>query len=131
MRRAELRFYLDENVPLDVARQLALSGVDVVSARGLDRLGAEDADHLRRAAGMDRVLCTHDQDFLRLAAAGAEHAGIAYLPQTRASVGTWVRELRSLHLQIDAGDARGRVFFLPRPDGLALQRRLPDEWSDR
>lgn len=120
MRRAELRFYLDENVPLDVGRQLALSGIDIVSARGLDRLGAEDQDHLHRASEVDRVLCTHDQDYLRLAAVGAEHAGIAYLPQTRASVGTWVRELRSLHLQLDAGDARGRVFFLPRPDGLAL-----------
>ena len=114
MRPTEIRFYLDENVPLEVARQLALSGIEVVSARGLDRLGAEDDDHLRRAARMGHVLCTHDQDFLRLAATSAEHAGLAYLPQTRASVGTWVRELRALHLQLDAGDAHGRVFFLPR-----------------
>lgn len=62
---------------------------------------------------MSRVLCTHDQDFLRLAAAGVEHAGIAFLPQTRASIGIWVRELRALHLGIDA-TARGQVFFLPR-----------------
>lgn len=86
----------------------------MVSARGIGRLGAEDEDHLCRAARMSRVLCTHDQDFLRLAAAGAEHAGIAFLPQTRASIGTWVRELRSLHLQLDAAEVVGRVFFLPR-----------------
>jgi len=70
---AEIRLYLDENVPLEVGRQLALSGVDVVSAHGLDRLGAADPNHLSTANQQGRVLCTHDQDFLRLAAEGAEH----------------------------------------------------------
>jgi hypothetical protein len=110
---AEIRFYLDENVPLEVGRQLALSGVDVVSARGLDRLGDADRDHLRLATEQGRVLCTHDQDFLRLAAEGADHQGIAFLPQTGAGIGTWVRGLRALHARIDSAATARRVFFLP------------------
>lgn len=110
---AELRFYLDENVPLEVSRQLELSGIDVVSAHSLERLGEGDSDHLRRAASAERVLCTHDVDYLRLAAGGTEHAGIVFLPQMRASIGVWVRELRSLHGRMDSDSIADRVIFLP------------------
>ena len=109
----ELRFYLDENVPTEVARQLGHSGIDAVSARDLNQLGRADPDHLRRAAAEGRVLCTHDQDFLRLAAEGAEHAGIVFLPQARSSVGGWVRMLRAFHARYDADQVVGRVFFGP------------------
>ncbi|MCB1037042.1 MAG: DUF5615 family PIN-like protein [Acidobacteria bacterium] len=109
---SELRFYLDENVPLEVARQLGLSGIDVVSARSLNSLGNEDLDHLQAATRMRRVLCTHDQDFLRLAAEGRPHAGIAFGPQMRASLGGWVRALRGLHARENPASTKGRIFFL-------------------
>jgi uncharacterized protein with PIN domain len=107
-----LRFFLDENVPTEIARQLRLSGIDAVSARDLRRLGLEDPDHLSYATGQGQVLCTHDQDFLRLAAEGIEHAGIAFSPQDRVSIGGWVRSLRALHARFDAEQARNQVFFL-------------------
>jgi uncharacterized protein with PIN domain len=109
---SELRFYLDENVPTEVARQLRLSGIDTLSARDLDLLGGDDPDHLRRATEMGRVLCTHDQDFLRLAAEGVEHAGIAFSPQDRVSIGGWVRALRSLHARRESEQVMNQVFFL-------------------
>ena len=83
----ELRFYLDENVPTEVARQLRQSGIDAVSAGDLNLLGTSDLDHLRQATADGRVLCTHDQDFLRLAAEGAAHTGIVFLPQARGGIG--------------------------------------------
>jgi hypothetical protein len=79
---SELRFYLDENVPTEVGRQLRSSGIDAVTARDLGRLGERDTNHLQSAAAQSRMLCTHDQDFLRLAAEGVEHAGIAFSPRT-------------------------------------------------
>jgi Domain of unknown function (DUF5615) len=82
---SELRFDLDENVPTEVGTQLRSSGIDAVTARDLGSLGAADQDHLERATAQSRMLCTHDQDFLRLAAAGTEHAGIAFSSQTRVS----------------------------------------------
>ncbi len=109
---SELRFYLDENVPTEVGRQLSLSGIDAVSVRDLGRLGSDDRDHLQRATAMARVLCTHDQDFLRLAAEGVEHAGIAFSSQERVGIGRWVRSLRALHASYQSEEVKGRVFFL-------------------
>ena len=107
---AELRFYLDENVPLEVARQLEASGIDVVSAHSLQRLGEGDASHLRNATRLQRVLCTQDQDFLRLAAQGFRPSGIVFFTQPKSGIGVWVRGLRSLHARLQS--AEGRVFFL-------------------
>jgi predicted nuclease of predicted toxin-antitoxin system len=109
---SELRFYLDENVPTEIARQLFLSGIDAISVRDLGLLGHPDCDHLQRATELGRVLCTHDQDFLRLAAEEVEHAGIAFAQQDRASIREWVRALRALHARCDSERARNQVFFL-------------------
>ncbi|HXO43509.1 MAG TPA: DUF5615 family PIN-like protein [Thermoanaerobaculia bacterium] len=109
---SDLRFYLDENVPTEVGTQLRSSGIDAVTARDLGSLGASDRDHLERATVQSRMLCTHDQDFLRLAAAGTEHAGIAFSSQTRVSIGGWVRELRALHTRFEAEQVKNLVFFL-------------------
>lgn len=42
-----LCFYLDENLPVEIARQLRLRGIDVVTARDLGLLGVGDdqCDH--------------------------------------------------------------------------------------
>jgi uncharacterized protein with PIN domain len=109
---SELRFYLDENVPTEVGRQLRSSGIDAVTARDLGRLGGADQEHLQMATRLSRMLCTHDQDFLRLAAEGIEHAGISFSPQNRVSIGGWVRELRALHTRFDAEEVKNLVFFL-------------------
>ena len=47
-----------------IANRLRLSGIDII--RG--PLGADDSVHLKRATGMGRVVCTEDEDFLKLAA---------------------------------------------------------------
>lgn len=73
-----LRFYLDENVPIAVARQLQTRGIAVVTVRDLGLLGASDETHLANATRMGCVLCTYDIDYLQLAATGVEHAGIVF-----------------------------------------------------
>ena len=108
---SEISFYLDENVPTEVARQLHSSGIDAVTVRDLGQLGTADRDHLARATSQSRILCPHDQDFLRLAAEGVEHAGIAFSLQNRASIGGWVRELRGLHARFTADQVRNLVLF--------------------
>jgi hypothetical protein len=105
-RVSELRFYLEENAPTEVGRQLRSSGIDAVTVRELEQLGAADRDLLARATALSRVLCTLDLDFLRLAAEGVDHAGIAFTPQARASIGGWVRELRALHTRFDSDQVR-------------------------
>lgn len=67
-----IRFYLDENLPPEIASQLARHGIDVI--RG--PLREADISHLKRASALGRVLCTRDRDFLQLQAMVEEHAGI-------------------------------------------------------
>jgi hypothetical protein len=110
----ELRFYFDENVDLAVSEQLALAGLDIVSAHSLDQLGDPDPDHLRRAADLGRVLCTCDSDFVELAQAGAEHAGIVYGAMHRYTIGDWVHYVRRLHANRTAEEVWGQVFYVER-----------------
>jgi uncharacterized protein with PIN domain len=109
---SEIRYYLDENVDKAVAEQLILSGIDAVSVHSLELRGESDEDHLKNATEQERVLCTHDQDFLRMANEIYDHAGIAYAPHYQASVGGWVRALRSLHAKMTAEEVQGMVVFL-------------------
>lgn len=109
---SEIKFYFDESVELAVSEQLNASGFDVVSAHSLNKLGDTDPNHLQRATVMERVLCTYDTDFLILAKQQLEHAGIVFAPQQKASIGSWVRELRTLHARMSAEQAAGQIVFL-------------------
>jgi len=110
----ELRFYFDESVDLPVSEQLALGGLDAVSAHSLDKLGDEDPVHLQRSLEMGRVFCTCDADFLALAQEGVEHAGIVFGAKNRFTIGEWVRFIRRLHATKSEEDVRNLVFYVER-----------------
>ncbi len=93
MAQTRIRFYFDENLSPKVVSQLRMQTIDVI--RG--PLGADDPAHLERAAAMGRVVCTEDDDFIKLAAQGIVHAGIIYGEQNKYSIGDWVRYLRLVH----------------------------------
>jgi predicted nuclease of predicted toxin-antitoxin system len=108
----ELRFYFDESVELAVSQQLQYAGIDVVSAHSLELLGDSDENHLQRATMLGRVLCTYDQDFLRLASDGMSHSGIIFAHQQRASIGGWVREIKAIHAQMQVSELENQVIYL-------------------
>jgi hypothetical protein len=110
----ELRFYFDESVELAVSEQLALAGLDVVSAHSLDRLGDDDPQHLAFATEMRRVLCTYDADFVALAQEDIQHAGIVYGAMQRFTIGDWIRYIRRLHATKTPEDVLGLVFYVER-----------------
>lgn len=89
MAQTQIRFYIDENLSPEIVTQLRMHGIDVI--RG--PLGANDPVHLERATVMGRVVCTSDDDFIKLAAQGIEHAGIIWGEQVDHSIGDWVRYL--------------------------------------
>ncbi|MEO1077889.1 MAG: DUF5615 family PIN-like protein [Bacteroidota bacterium] len=108
---AAVRFYTDEHVPRAVIEGLRHHGADVVSTPEAGMLGKPDAEHLAFALREGRVVYTQDDDFLKLAAAGAAHAGVAYLRQG-ASIGQAVRGLLRLHAALSAEEMVGRIEFL-------------------
>ena len=87
-------------------------GIDVI--RG--QLRVDDEVHLERATEMGRVVCTVDDDFLKLAARGVRHAGIIWCEQDRYSIGDWIRYLRLVHAVYDADELWNDVLVVFRVD---------------
>lgn len=107
-----IRFYLDENVQVVIAEQLRLRGIDAVTARDLGVLHDSDVNHLARATTMGYVLCTHDSDYVALAASGAQHAGIVLGQQGKHSIGDWVKGLELIYTVYNAEDMINVVEYL-------------------
>jgi predicted nuclease of predicted toxin-antitoxin system len=104
-----IRFHLDEHVAYLVANGLRRYGFDVTTPEDVDLLGAEDAAHLTFALSDGRVLATHDDDFLRLHAAGLEHAGIAFCHANKYTPSQLRSALRIFGECFTEAEMRGRV----------------------
>ena len=131
-----IRFHLDENVDGAVARGLRDRGFDVTVAIdvgllaasdpsaevqvGCGRLvaidvgllAASDPEHLSFAAAENRVVFTHDADFLRLHASGTSHAGIVYCRPLALKIGEIVHGLLLIASCLNSGEFRDHVEFL-------------------
>ena len=108
----EIRFYLDENVPIAVATQLKRRNIEVVTVRDLGFLGDSDINHLRRATELGYVLCTHDVDYIELAVNGVEHSGIVFGQQHRHGIGDWVRFLELVHAAYAPDEINNRIEYV-------------------
>lgn len=73
--------------------------------------GKSDADQLAFAMADARVMITRDKDYLRLHAAGAEHAGIVFT-QAETGIGAIIRGLALIYQVLDAEDMRQHVEFI-------------------
>lgn len=107
-----VRFYLDENVQIVIAEQLKRRGIEVITVRELELLGDEDINHLERAAQMGYVLCTHDSDYVDIAAAGKEHVGIVFGQQHKHTIGDWVKFLELIYGVYSPHEMRNLVEYL-------------------
>ena len=109
---ARIKFYADTHIARAVAVQLRNRGVDIVRCEEVGMSEAKDFEHLEYAATEDRVVITHDDDFLRLdregQAAGRIHAGIMHCKshlQGNKGIGRIVRECVEWHEMILSGVA--------------------------
>jgi uncharacterized protein with PIN domain len=107
-----LRFHLDESVDPAIARGLRLHGVDVTTTQESGLRTMSDVDQLRFAVASQRVLVTHEADFLRMSASGAIHAGSAFCPKTTRSLGDAIRNLILMYEVLSPREMAGRVEFL-------------------
>jgi hypothetical protein len=103
---------LDENVSPVIAQQLRRRGIEVFTTQELGTLGDSDPNHLSRATRMGCDLCTHDADYLRLAAAGVEHAGIVFGDPNRHDIGDWVRGLETLCFVCTPDEMKNNIEYL-------------------
>ena len=108
---AKIRYYADEHVSRAVIVGLRQRGVDVLSVPEANKLGASDKEHLAFAFAEERVLFTHDADFLQLASSGIDHAGIVYAHQ-HIPVGEIIRGLMLIYQVLDSADMINTVEYL-------------------
>jgi predicted nuclease of predicted toxin-antitoxin system len=88
-----IRFHLDEHVDPNVARALQRYGIDVTTTVGAGLRTQSDVAQLDFARREQRVLVTHDADFLRLADQISQHPGIAYGARVSRVLGEMIRSL--------------------------------------
>lgn len=65
-------------MPPSEARQLKAGGIDVSSVHELKIFSEDDPNLLELSTEENRVICTRDADYVRMARADAQHAGIVF-----------------------------------------------------
>ncbi len=108
---SKIRYYTDEHVARAVIRGLRQRGVDVLTVREANKLGADDKEHLAFSLIENRVIFTQDDDFLRLASSDIEHAGIVYTPQ-HTPLGEIIQRLMLIYQVLEAEEMIGNVEYL-------------------
>lgn len=107
-----IRYHLDENVDIDVARGLRRYGIDVTTTQDSGLRTTQDVDQWRFARSTGRILVTHDSDFLVYASQSTDHAGIVYCQMRTRSVGEILRSLILLYEVYTAHETVGRVEYI-------------------
>lgn len=107
-----IRFHLDEHVPTAIAVGLRRRGIDVTTTAEAGLSGAADPEHVAFARSQDRVIVTHDDDFLTLHARAIPHAAIVYCHQGSRPVGRLLRSLLLIYECLTPQDMHNHVEFL-------------------
>lgn len=107
-----IRFHLDENVNPVVALALRRFGIDVTTTVEANLRTSSDEEQLAYARQENRVIVTHDDDFLRLATATANHPGIAYCHKEARTIGQIIAALRLIYGVLTPEEIQGSVEYL-------------------
>jgi len=106
-----IKLYTDEHVPKAIVRGLRERGIDALTVSEAGMLSASDEEHPSFARREGRVLFTQDDDFLRLHASGAKHAGILYARQQTA-IGEIIHGIMLVAEVLDSQEMEGHLEYL-------------------
>jgi predicted nuclease of predicted toxin-antitoxin system len=107
-----VRYYFDQNIQAAVAAGVRRHGIDVVTAQDAGRCGFPDPDQLAFATAAGRVVVTFDPDYIALHTSGASHAGIAWAPSEKYTIGQLISTLLLVHGVYTADDMLNRLEYL-------------------
>ena len=108
----KIRLHLDEQVDRAIAQALKRRGIDVTTTPEAGLLGAGDEEQLAFAISQERVIFTHDDDFLTIHQRGLDHYGIVYCHQHSRSIGEIVRGLILIWEVLEVSDMQNHVEFI-------------------
>ncbi len=107
-----IRFHLDECCGPAVADGLRRRSIDVTTLQEAGLIEAADEQQAEYDVTENRVVFTHDIDFLRLQSAGVPHAGIIYRAKDTLSVGEMIKRLVLVWEVYEPDEMVNRVEFL-------------------
>lgn len=107
-----ISFYLDENMPKEVADGLRTRDIDVITTPEIGHMGYKDEEHLAYALAEGRVFVTQDEDFLILHSKQVPHAGIAYYKPRTIFNKDVIRGLVLIYYVLDSDDMINHIEFL-------------------
>ena len=111
----QIKFYLDEDIPLSFAQAMTNRGVDVLTTQEAENKGISDIEQLKFAIGKSRVLISHNKiDFIKLHFMFLEkqysHNGIVVSDQL--PIGILLRRIMKLWFTLDSNEMQNRLEFL-------------------
>ena len=107
-----IRFHLDENVDPDVARALRQQGIDITLSAEVNLRTKSDAAQWAFIQEQQRVIITHDTDFLRLASQNPNHPGIVFSNRIDHSIGEIIRSVILIYEVLTPEEMSGRVEYM-------------------
>ena len=107
-----VRFHLDECCDPVIAAGLRRRGIDVTTTPGVGLISETDEQQAAYGLVQNRVIVTHDSDFLAIHAAGVPHAGIAYCHKDALSVGEITKYLVLIWEVYESEEMANRVEFI-------------------
>jgi predicted nuclease of predicted toxin-antitoxin system len=107
-----MRFHVDEHISRGLVLGLRSHGHDVTTPSDVGLSEAGDQPHVEFTLREDRVIITHDRDFLVKHAQGTRHAGILYCHQQKYSIGQLLTMCLLVADCYTQEEMRGRVEFL-------------------
>ena len=107
-----ISFHLDENVDPDIALALRRQSIDVTTTAEMGLIGQTDEAQLAFAHQQERVIVTHDTDFLRIASQTTDHWGIAFCKKDVRTLGEIIRSLVLIYELLTPDEMNGWVEYL-------------------
>jgi predicted nuclease of predicted toxin-antitoxin system len=112
-----LPYFLDHNIQQAVVEGLKRRRLDVVSATDWSATRDSNERLFELATRANRVIVTHDHDFLKLAAAAQREArdfpGVVFCVLVNVSVGTLLDDLELIARALSPQDIANRVIRVP------------------
>jgi len=108
----KIKFHLDESVSNAIALGLRRRGINVTTTSETGLIGASDIEQIAFALSENRILITHDDDFVILHNSGIIHAGITYCDQKRRSIGEMINTLVLIWETLEPEDMKNQLEFL-------------------
>ena len=106
------RFHLDECCDPAIADGLRRRNIDVTTTQEVGLIQAEDEQQAAFGLAENRVVFTHDADFLRLQTAELPHAGIVYRSKDTLSLGEIIKRLVLIWEVYEPPELVNRVEFI-------------------